>query len=156
MKAIHFAYNLLVWVRNAAIIIALGAMVANIFIGVVFRYGLNNSLSWTEELARYLMVWMGFLGMGLAMKDGEHVGVRFFYDRIPQRLQPYVTLINRLIVMVFLVVLCRYSVAHLKIVKLQTSPAMQIPMYLPYSAITIGSLFMIIENLRHILLRTRE
>ena len=149
-------YEIICKARQALIITALAIMVANVFIGVMFRYLLNNSLSWTEELARYLMVWLGLLGMSLAMKDCEHVGVKFFFDKIPERFKPAVKIFDRLVVMVFLVVLFKYSIDHLKIVTLQTSPAIEMPMYLPYSAITVGALLMIIENLRHIILRTKE
>jgi TRAP-type C4-dicarboxylate transport system permease small subunit len=55
--------------------------------------------------------------------------------------------------MFFSLVLFKYSLNHLRVVKLQISPSIGLPMYLPYSAITIGSFLMVLECVRHLYLQ---
>jgi len=157
MKIFQSVYAVILRARVIIIYVAISVMVANVTIGVFFRYVLNNSLSWTEELARYLMVWFGLLGMGLALKENEHVSVGFFLDRMPQKAVHIIKIINICLVMFFALVLFKYSLNHLSVVKLQISPSIGIPMYLPYSAITIGSFLMVLECVRHLYLQvTRQ
>jgi TRAP-type C4-dicarboxylate transport system permease small subunit len=157
MKIFQAVYAVILKARAILIYIAISVMISNVTIGVFFRYVLNNSLSWTEELARYLMVWFGLLGMGLALKDNEHVSVAFFLDRVPRKAAYIIKIINICLVMFFSLVLFKYSLNHLRVVKLQISPSIGLPMYLPYSAITIGSFLMVLECVRHLYLQlTRQ
>ena len=157
MKVIKAMYTVISRLRVIVICIAISVMVANITIGVFFRYALNNSLSWTEELARYLMVWFALLGMGLALKENEHVSVSFFLNKMTPVVVVIIKIINVCLVMFFCLVLFKYSLNHLSVVKLQISPSIGIPMYLPYSAITIGSFLMALECVRHLYLKlTRQ
>ena len=58
-------------------------MAVLVFVNVVCRYVFNFSLIWVEELTRYMMVWLGFLGSGLVLRFGAHVAVDFFQDLLP-------------------------------------------------------------------------
>ena len=60
-------------------------MAVLVFTNVVSRYVLNYSLIWVEELTRYLMVWVGFLGAGLVLRLGAHIAVEAFQDLLPPR-----------------------------------------------------------------------
>ena len=62
--------------------VVFGAMVVIIFLQVVFRYALVLPLAWSEELARYLFVWMTFLGASIAFYNSSHIRVSFFVDNI--------------------------------------------------------------------------
>jgi TRAP-type C4-dicarboxylate transport system permease small subunit len=157
MKMTSFLYAVITRARTLLIYIAVSIMIVNVTVGVFYRYILNDSISWTEELARYLMVWFALLGMGLALKDNSHVGVSFFLERMPRKVTPIVKIIGECLVLLFLLVLFRYSLNHLQVVKMQTSPSIGIPMVFPYAAITIGSFLMILECLRHLYLQlTRQ
>ncbi|MDP3177492.1 MAG: TRAP transporter small permease [Spirochaetaceae bacterium] len=129
-----------------AVSIIVGLMVVNIALGVFFRYVLSNSLPWTEELGRYLMVWAGFLGATLAMRDNEHVGLTAFSDRLPPRAKKIVETIVRMIVLAFLVTILFTSFRHLESLSIQRSSALELPMVVPYSSVTVGVLLMAIEN----------
>ncbi len=130
------------------IIILLGAMVINVTLGVFCRYVLNSSLSWTEELARYFMVWFAYIGMALAFKDESHVSVTFIVSKFPLYLRHITKLIVYALVLCFLVVLFVQSISLLKIVSIQTSPSVQIPMIYPYFSVTVGALLMMIEVIK--------
>src|SRR5688572_12808861 len=58
-------------------------MAVLVFANVVARYLLNFSIIWVEELTRYMMVWVGFLGSGLVLRLGAHVAVDALQDVLP-------------------------------------------------------------------------
>jgi len=138
------------------VILTISFMIFDVNLGVFFRYVLNDALCWTEELARYLMVWFAFFGMSFALRDNQHVGVIFILQRLPPGARRIVQFLNRVIVMIFLVFLFKYSLNHLKVVSVQLSPSMEIPMYLAYSAVTVGTLLMMLENLKHMVSELRR
>jgi TRAP-type C4-dicarboxylate transport system permease small subunit len=65
-------------VEFAAIVLLL-AMLASVFLGVVFR-GLNRPLAWTDEMAQSLLVWVGFVGWIIASRRGSHIRINVFLD----------------------------------------------------------------------------
>jgi len=72
-------------VNRALLILALGAMSVVVFINVLGRYLTDYSIAWAEEVARYLMIWMTFLGIGLVLRIGGHVAVDNLQDALPAR-----------------------------------------------------------------------
>ena len=62
----------------------LALALASVALQVVFRYGLNNSLLWAEELARYAIIWSTFVGAAVAYRQGAHVGLTVLGDALPQ------------------------------------------------------------------------
>jgi C4-dicarboxylate transporter DctQ subunit len=131
-------------------------MVSNVALGVFYRYVLNNSLSWTEELARYLMVWFAFIGMAIAFRDESHVNVSFVVNLFPSSVRQIIKIISYLLVLLFLATLFSQSLKVFKIVKVQTSPSIQIPMIYPYFSVTFGSLLMMIEVIYIIFTNIRD
>ncbi len=61
----------------------LAAMAAITLIAVFFRYVLGNALSWTEELTRYLMIFVGLFGTAVALRRDEHVGFTMIVEKLP-------------------------------------------------------------------------
>ena len=55
----------------------------DVFLQFFSRYVLGNSIAWTEEMARYLLVMLGFLGSTMAVRKGSHIAVEFFYRYMP-------------------------------------------------------------------------
>jgi TRAP-type C4-dicarboxylate transport system permease small subunit len=153
MGFIGVVYRKINQVTIFLIVVFMTLMVVNISLGVFFRYVLNNSLTWTEELGRYFMIWAGFLGMSLALKEDLHVGVFLFLGRLPPKTQRIVVFIDDLVVMCFSVIVFIFSIKHLMVVKIQISPAVGIPMYLPYSAVTVGTFLMTLQAIRHLFTR---
>lgn len=71
--------------RLASLLLAL--MVVIVLLQIIFRYGLNNSLSWTEEIAKTLMVWLTLLVAPWAWRAGAHIRVTLFNEALPGRLR---------------------------------------------------------------------
>lgn len=110
---------------------------------VTTRFVINIPLSWTEELAKYLMIYIVFLGSGLAMRHNQHIAIDFLLEIVnaknKQRLQKIVLWISA----IFCLVLSYYG-AHLTYIVIgQTTPTLQYSMAFAYAAIPLGSFFML-------------
>ena len=127
------------------VIVTFVVMVAAIFGQVIFRYVLAFSLPWADELARYCLVWMVFVGMVVALVRGQHVTVDILLDRYKGRLQLIAhTLIDLLGAVLFLVIL--YGGVLLMILTVgQSTSGMGMPKYMVYAALPIGAGLMLIE-----------
>ncbi|MCX7040649.1 MAG: TRAP transporter small permease [Spirochaetes bacterium] len=133
------------WIAYALLIL----MVINTAGGVFFRYVLRNAISWTEELGRYMMVYVGFLGCVLATRDNSHVGVEMFTDLFRPGAKRVFKLVARLVVTGFLVAILFKIGPHLASLNIQRSSALLIPMAIPYAAVAVGVILMLLENLAH-------
>ncbi|MGI6557652.1 MAG: TRAP transporter small permease [Limnochordia bacterium] len=134
-------------VLELLVIICMAATTVVVLIGVFCRYVLASSLPWTEELARYLLVWIGFLAAPIALRRGAHVGMQFIKLMLPRRLQYWTSLMSSIMVLVFLGFVFVQGLNLLAGVSGQLSPAMSLPMAWAYAAIPIGCFFMALEML---------
>jgi TRAP-type transport system small permease protein len=80
-------------------------MTIEVLTAVFFRYVLNSPLKWGEELARLIMVWAGLLGIAVALKDGEHIGLEMLIRRLRGRALYGVKLVINSMIFIFLLVL---------------------------------------------------
>src|SRR5690606_38231361 len=79
----------------------LGVIVVVMFFQVVFRYVFNNSITWSEELIRYLFVWITFFGTALCFRDRIHIGVDFFLEQMPPKLRQVIERFNLFVMILF-------------------------------------------------------
>jgi TRAP-type C4-dicarboxylate transport system permease small subunit len=128
-------------------LVALGlVMTAVVLAQVFFRFVVYLPLPWSEELARYLMVWMGMLGAVVAQRKGLHIGVRVLVERLPKPLWDRVLApLVQLAAMAFLLVIFWQGWELTAFNASQLSPAMQAPMYLPYVSIPVGAGMLVIN-----------
>ncbi len=77
------------------------AVAAIVSAGVFFRYVLNDSLSWSEELAKYAMLWLVFLGAPIALRLGVHPNIEIVISRFPSRVTRFILAVMHLAVCVF-------------------------------------------------------
>jgi len=118
-----------------------------IILQVFMRYLLLYSLSWSEEVARYLMIWVSFLGSSLALKWGFHIGVEFVVTRIPEKVRVWVNLVAKLAILFFLIF---FTIGGFRVswsVRDQDSPALLFSMFYAYVSAPVGGVFMMIQCL---------
>lgn len=60
-------------------------MVIVIFVQVIMRFVFNNSLSWSEALARLLFVWLTWLGVSIGAREGEHIKITAITEKLPRK-----------------------------------------------------------------------
>lgn len=130
----------LVTANQAAIVLMMMAMAGLVFGNVVSRYVFGNSLNWSEEIARYLMIWITYLGAGLAMREGQHVAIEYAQTLLPRRMQPWVRGFVALLILAFLAILTYVGFQFSEFAWRQRTPVMQWPMGAMYLAIPIGAL----------------
>lgn len=90
-------------------IVLVGSIAGVLAAGVFWRYVLQDSLSWSDEVAKYLMVWLVFAGAPIAMRMGDHVAISILPNLLPARLRAAFMAALTVIVISFCLVLGYYS-----------------------------------------------
>jgi TRAP-type C4-dicarboxylate transport system permease small subunit len=135
----------------------LGAlMVAVVAAQVFFRYVLNDSLFWSEELARYILVWLTFLGASVAYYRGAHPRIDLLTSGRHPRGEQAVRIGAHLVAMAFFLLLVIYGAQFAYFVRLQISPALQLPKWIVMLVLPISGLLMLLHALTAIAAEVRE
>lgn len=119
-------------------------------LAVLFRYGIDRPLIWTEEAQRYLMVWVAFLGSASCLVTGDHMAIDLFGGLLPTWAQR----VRRIVLLALIAIYC--SVLAWKGFPLafenydQVAPATGIPMTYPYLAVGVGGALMFCAALTRI------
>jgi TRAP-type C4-dicarboxylate transport system permease small subunit len=128
---------------NAAVVVAMMiAMVMLVFTNVVCRYGFGFSLIWAEEISQYLMVWVAFLGAGLALRQGRHVAVELLQDRFPERGRVILRGAVAALCLAFLIGVAWLGVEFAWFARDMETPVLNIALAIPYAAVPVGMLLM--------------
>ena len=123
--------------------ILLIAIVGVTFIQVLFRYIFHFSLAWSEELARYLFLWLATLTAAYAFKKGSHFALRFLVDRLGERMQRVISGVVVLIISAFLILFTWKAIEYTISMAGQIAPSTGLSMSVPYSSGIVGGLLML-------------
>ena len=131
------------------LIVAMGALVIDVLWGVLSRmlssWGvLASQSSWTEELARYLMIWVGLLGACLAFEKRAHLGVDYFVGKFHPSGQKILKLGALLVVLLFAIgalIIGGWELVSRTLALKQDTPALGIPKGWVYLAVPISGVF---------------
>ena len=115
-------------VLNVLIAVFLAVMVVLVFGNVVLRYGFNSGITLSEELSRWLFVWMTFLGAIVAMKEGAHLGSDTLVSRLPIVWQKAFLVIGHVLMLFVCWLLFRGSYEQVLINMDSASPVMEVSM----------------------------
>jgi TRAP-type C4-dicarboxylate transport system permease small subunit len=129
-----------------AIIAMLGAMALMVFANVALRFTTDRSILWVEEASRYLMIWLTFLGGGLVLRYGGHIGIDTLQDRFPAQ-APALRALTCALLLAFFVVMIGLGVRYSMLTWGQTTPVLQVPVGAVYLAMPIGFALMIVHLL---------
>lgn len=126
--------------------VLLTLMVIDILVQVLFRYVLRDPLVWTEELARFLLAWMVFLGASSAVYNWDNLRVTYFIERFPPKAFSLIEIITKLLSLGLLVYVFIAAVRVIPGVGMrETAPALGIRMIIPELSILVGLSFMILQ-----------
>lgn len=123
---------------------------------VFLRYVLNDSLIWSDELARYLLIAMAFIGCAAGVRKRCHIRIDVIDLILPDSARRALAVLIDAIVLFYLGYIVFTSIAILGIFARQPSTAMGVSMAVPYSVITIGFGLAALRMILHYVPRPRE
>ncbi|MBP2230966.1 TRAP-type C4-dicarboxylate transport system permease small subunit [Azospirillum agricola] len=136
---------------NAALLavlsLGLGVLACLALVQVIARYVVGEPLIWSEELIRYALIWIVFLGAGIGVRRGLLASVELIAQTVPRPLRRALSLVCALVSALFWAVLLGYGVAILDAVEGITSGNMEIPMSVVYLAVPIGAALALVNTL---------
>jgi TRAP-type transport system small permease protein len=139
--------DFLMRVCGVLVMVMVPVMTVVIFLQVVMRYVFMAPFAWSEELSRYLLVWISCLGSAYAVRKVMHINIVFVKNLFPSPVRVLMTISSHVIVMVFFF-FCLYHGWIDSIEEwIQRTAAMQIPMTFPKLAIPVGFGLMVLFNL---------
>lgn len=116
---------------------------------VVWRYVLNNALTWSEEFLRFALVWFSLLSASLIHKRREHIGIVVFRGYLPSKAQKFIKRLITFIEIIGTGAATIIGVILLTKVQGQMTPAMRLPFWLPYLAVPVSFAFMTLYGIEH-------
>lgn len=126
-----------------AIFWALGAIV---FLQFFTRYVLNDSLAWTEEIARYALIWITFIGAAIVARKNMHISVEVllhYLPVIPARLLLAVVDVTKLL---FIGLLAYFSLTIVERMQWQRMVIIDLPMSIVYGGVALGCFLMLMRQ----------
>ncbi len=130
-------------------IIMLSALVIVITLQVIFRF-FFTAFSWSEEVSRFLLVYLSMFGAALAYRLGSHISIRLFHDKLSPKAASAVGVVVTLLSILFFVLTIIYSIELIARQQYQVSGALRVPMQYIYLAIPISISVMIIFALEQL------
>jgi TRAP-type C4-dicarboxylate transport system permease small subunit len=119
------------------------AMMCIIFSQVVARYVFHHSLTWSEEVGRYLFVWIAFLGMPAAFRTGSHVALDLLVKHLRGFSRRTLELMNGILIVVLSSAILCSGVKLFLLGMRQKSPALKIPMHWVYIVVPAGGVLLL-------------
>jgi TRAP-type C4-dicarboxylate transport system permease small subunit len=136
------------------LVIIMSIMVINVLWQVFSRYFLGAPSSFTDELARYLMIWIGILGAAYVSGQNKHVAIDVLPSRLNATTQKKLSLVVRVLIILFCffaLVIGGSRLVYITHVLDQNSPALQLPLSVVYMIIPVSGLLVIYYKISDIL-----
>ena len=116
-------------------------------VGVFYRYVLNNSIYWSGEVSRYLLVYITFLGATIAYKRGAHVGIDIIVERFSEKVRKIFHFTIHLTFIVFWLIILIKSFKLYPLYMLQKTATLEIPYAIPFTALPVSAVIWIIHGI---------
>lgn len=133
-------------VLGVFLIIIMSVMVANVLWQVFTRYVLGTPSSFTDELARYLMIWIGILGAAYVSGKNMHVAIDVLPSKLNSANKKILSRVVNIIIIAFVLsamVIGGIRLVYLTYILEQHSPALQIPLALVYMVLPLSGILII-------------
>lgn len=131
-------------VVHGILIALMVVLVISVFCQITFRF-FDYSIAWTEELSRYSMIWMTFLGAAYAVAARAHIGMELLVDRMEGLIKKVFIMLSAAVCLVFFVLMVVKGLELSMRVMNQPSAVLQIPMGIVYSVIPISGLILVMN-----------
>ena len=137
------------WVLSfckTGMIVIVPTMTIMVFVQVILRYGFHNSLSWVDELARYLLVWLTCLGSVYASEKGMHVSVEILRSMLKGKMQLAVIIVIHIAVLIFFLIGVWQGTLYAISGWIQKSASLNLHMTFIYGAIPVSFGLMVLTQ----------
>jgi len=121
--------------------LTVGAMTAIVLVAVFFRYVLGDALEWSEELSKFLMIWMTFVAAPLGLSQGGYIGINILPNALTgkPRLYHLTLLFGRVIAVILTIIFIWQGIELAWIARIQKAASMDLSFFWVYLAIPFGS-----------------
>lgn len=140
-RLVTWAVGLLLFIVSAAVMVQVSVRF------VLTAAGINISAPWTEELARYCLIWMVFLGAGVGARHAQMIALEFLVRKMPKTLGVTVRYGVILLSIAFFAMLLWVGLDFVELGRSETSPVMNITKDIVYWAMPVGVILMIVNSL---------
>ncbi|BDH62649.1 TRAP transporter small permease [Ureibacillus massiliensis] len=144
-------------IERTILLILLGLMSVVIVLQVFMRYVAQNSLSWSEELARFCFVWLVYIGISYGVKRAKHIRVEALLSFLGRKGKYLLNMVSLLLFLVFAVYAVYYGFTIYEVISQsgQKAPSLGIPMSVMYLGMPIGMLLTSIRIIQRMYLETK-
>ena len=153
MKISDIIFNKVVRFMEVSLVLIFGLLVLDVLWQVFSRYVLNTSFSWTEELARFSLIWLSILGAAYLNARREHLSMDFLYGKFSHPNRKKVSIFIEILIFLFaLIVMVMggmnlvYTTLHLE----QLSGTLRIPLGYIYAIMPFSGFLIMCFSVYHI------
>ena len=153
--------KLLKWLDNyleeALMVLLLFGIALVMILQVVTRYVFNYSMSWSDELVRFFLVWSCFLSVSFCVKKRISIKIDSLLHALPEKGKPWLRAVRHLIILIFSILMIPFAVTFIRqaMASGATSAAMEIPMYWIQSAPLVGFVLLAVRCLQALIREIR-
>jgi len=119
---------------------------------VFFRYVMNSSLQWSEEISIWALIWMVFVGSAVIMRDWAHINIPTFTNLLPMVIRPYFLIFGKVATILFLLTVVWFGFKVFGQDFHARSPSLNLSTRWPKLAIPVGGVLMTIFAVNALLL----
>ncbi len=141
---------------DGLIMVILGMMSVLVALNVFFRFVLNFSLYWGDELAQILLVWLTFLGAAVATREKSHYVFTYFLDKMAGKWHKIFTLVRDCLNILIISILLYYSSKVSFNIQSWIMPALEFSRSFVYGAAPVGCIFMLIYSFKNLVIDLKE
>lgn len=147
LKKLKFINQYVLSVCKYVTIALVGAITVVVCAGIFWRYFLNDSLVWTEETAKFLMVWMVFMGIPLALKTGAHAAIEALPNMLPDKSRQALYAFIYLSIITLMAVLIHQGWLFALNARTQETSTTQVSMMYVFISMPVGGVLMFLISL---------
>ena len=137
LKRLGRYYNIF---EENLMVIFLGIMTAVVFVQVILRHVFNNSLTWSEEGARFLFMWIIWMSMSVGFRDKSHIRMTVVADLLSPKGKLVLNILNSVIIFAFAIFIAFLGWMYVGrlLMNGQTAPATKLPYALVYACLPLS------------------
>ncbi|MBQ8390138.1 MAG: TRAP transporter small permease [Oscillibacter sp.] len=156
LKAYSKFLDVIETVQKAILAVSVPVMVFIMMYQVVLRYVFSNSNAWSEELTRYLFIFNVMFASAIAVRRNSHLQIDILINLLKPKVKCIFTIVATVIGIVFLGLLFKYCLDLCVQAARNISPGVGISMSVPYAAMPIGIVFMILTSIEVVIKNVEE